>query len=337
MKPQQRDTFHNQKFFYSNTFIIELSAIQYLYLPTIFQGYYLMIDAALFITHTWSKSIFTRYLDLRKSTLGYLDVYVLVDASNPRVLSRWRKNLTDAGCSENFRIFTPSQLENNLGYLCMRPGLLIPGSCHYPIINFWLSNKYNYYWVIEYDIFLKIDWLLFFSYFNNSSADLICSHLTTKNSDPNWLWWPSLKSPEVLLESSKIDDSLKLKGFFPIYRASKTALGVFHNAHLKGWMGHCEALLPTIAQENDLIVEDFNHWGNFYEEGNLGPNDGDPPYSSLRWRPEIKKREIIKSKNTIIFHPVKNYTSQILLNDFKRFLIYFSRISWLKKMGDILK
>jgi len=183
---------------------------------------------------------------------------------------------------------------------------LVPGSAHFPLIHFSQSHPFAYYWVVEYDVLLTRSWREFFDAFEQSEADLICSHLTSYQNDPQWVWWKTLHVPNALMSQVRNKKEQLQKGFFPIYRLSAVAIKTLHEAHLNGWMGHFELLIPVITQLNQLELADLNGFGHMYCEGPLGPQDGPPPYASLRWRPEISDEELAQHQDKpFIFHPVK--------------------------------
>lgn len=264
-----------------------------------------MNEVALFMTHTWSENIVTRYLEMRGSIQDNFDIFLLLDVANEDVHANWKTSLKSAGCIDSIFPHSATQLEKNLGYKCFSEGALVPGSAHFPVINFWKNHQYNNYWVIEFDVLLKMDWLLFFKFFKQSDADLICSHLVSQKDQPKWHWWSTLQHPKLITNNLMKDKSGYLKGFFPIYRLSENAVSIFNKAHQDGWQGHFEVLLPVIAQENQLIIEDINQRSIFYSKGPLGPWDGKRPYSSMRFRPEISPLELRKKNGVLLFHPVK--------------------------------
>lgn len=262
-------------------------------------------DVVLFVSHIWNESILQRFIDLKQSMAGFSDCFLVLDATNAEVLTRWERALAETAFNDSILPFTMQQIEARLGYSGLYPGTVTPGSAHFPLLGFWKERKYAYYWIVEYDVRVTMEWSRFFSHFRHSDADLMISHLTTYQKDPGWSWWRSLRLPEHAADGLKTRLPEFRKGFFPIYRVSEKALGIFDRAHQQKWRGHFEVLLPLIAQENDLKMEDLNNLGAFYRPGPLGPGDGGPPFSSLRWRPAVSDEELGEPGNVVIFHPVK--------------------------------
>lgn len=263
-------------------------------------------EAVLFLTHVWSESLARKFISLRQSTINMMDCFVLVDAMDPEVVDSWQSWLDNNGCGDHVLQFDANQIEASLGYDCYVQGKIVPGSAHYPVLNFWKSFKYEHYWVIEFDVCLTGEWSAFFELFEHDQSDLLLSHLTSYDLDPGWSWWSSIRVPfEVLNNIPKGDFKFFYKGFCPIYRITYQALAVIDIAYTEGWRGHFEGTLPTILMHKKLSIKDFNDFGDLYFKGPVGPGDGNPPFSSLRWRPEIQPNELNASVGLKIFHPVK--------------------------------
>jgi hypothetical protein len=236
-----------------------------------------------------------------------MECFVLVDAADSEVVDSWRNYLDKVADGSHIFIFDVNQIEASLGYDCFIKGKLVPGSAHYPVLNFWKSFNYERYWVIEFDVLLAGEWSSFFKLFEHDQSDLLLSHLTTYEVQPAWGWWASVRVPfKILSKISKEDYKFLQKGFFPIYRISHQALSAVDSGYTDGWQGHFEAVLPTLLNNKQLSIKDFNDVADLYSKGPIGPNDGNPPFSSLRWRPEVEPNELSVSVGLKLFHPVKS-------------------------------
>jgi hypothetical protein len=117
---------------------------------------------------------------------------------------------------------------------------------------------YQYYLTVEYDvIFLTNPRESLAALIETAmSGDLAASRFTRKqewNSD--WMWWPGLQSPE----GSGIDlELIATRAFMPIVGFSSDFAAIYEKKLAEGWIGHYEALLPTIAKHCGISVADFN-------------------------------------------------------------------------------
>ena len=107
--------------------------------------------------------------------------------------------------------------------------------------------------------------------------------------------------------ASEIDLQKKkfIKAFFPIYRISSAGFRCVHKAHERGWTGHYEVLITNALSVADLLIGDFNSFGEYYSGGVIRSGQGGELLSSLRWRTSITFSEIEGQDSQLIFHPVK--------------------------------
>jgi hypothetical protein len=76
---------------------------------------------------------------------------------------------------------------------------------------------YEYYWFIEYDVVYTGNWRDIISLCMSDTADLIATHIKTYRADSEWSWWKHLKTGHDC-----VDNEAKIKGFFPVYRISRS-------------------------------------------------------------------------------------------------------------------
>lgn len=161
----------------------------------------------------------------------------------------------------NYYKFT-SEVLHELGYTPLEESL-IPGSCHFPLLKFYLDNRqYDYYWFIEDDISFNGNWDNLFQAYKNSTADFISTFIKGYSEDPQWYWWSKLKT-----NNKKILTENKMRSFNPIYRLSNAALGCIDNALKNGWSGHNEALFATLLYNRGFALTDMGGTGKFVEKG----------------------------------------------------------------------
>ena len=112
---------------------------------------------------------------------------------------------------KNLFVFT-SDILYGLDYTPIEEGKLVPGSNHFPLLKFFREHTgYDYYWLVEDDVRFSGDWKCFFDGFAFNTADFLSSVIETKAENPNWYWWPYLKTGMETISEEKL-----LKSFNPI-------------------------------------------------------------------------------------------------------------------------
>lgn len=189
---------------------------------------------------------------------------------------------------------------NSLNYVPICDSLL-PGSCHFPVLKFYLDHPdYSYYWFIEYDVEFTGTWdVLMDSYFDNN-ADFIASHIYTYLDNPRWEWWTRHNNVGYPLEEC-------LRAFHPVCRYSLTALAFIHKYQLDGFSAHSEVLIPTCLYHTGLQLLDMGGHGAFIEH-----NGADRFYicnsyiNTMRYRPPFTEEEVTRYPyHTKLYHPLK--------------------------------
>jgi hypothetical protein len=219
----------------------------------------------------------------------------------------------EAITQENYHLFSYESL-SQLGYPFYQQGKLVPGSTHFPMIEFALKNPdYPYYWFIEHDVRFTGDWKDFFNYWEKSQADLLTCHIRSHEKEPDW-YWGGIKH-----HTQEIPLSESVRSFNTIYRMSKPAIDYIHKMHLDGWIGHHEELIPTLLLKGGFRLEDMGGTGEFVSKGNnnlfyidtrnndksgsLNNENRPSDKATMRWRPAWKNYGQIKGK---LYHPVKD-------------------------------
>lgn len=182
---------------------------------------------------------------------------------------------------------------------------LIPGSNHFPVLQFYLKHpNYNYYWCIEDDVRFSGDWEYFFSHFTSFQQDFISCHIYKHEEYPHWPWWNALMHPT---KSIPLDQ--RIRSFNPIYRISERALRFIHNALRDKWCGHHEVLIPTLLYNAGYNILDFGGSGSFILQAYKNKfysssknSEGQLFESTMRWRPLWKN---IGGEKNKLYHPVK--------------------------------
>lgn len=186
-----------------------------------------------------------------------------------------------------------SDILYDMGYMPLGDNL-IPGSCHFPILKFYLSHSsYDYYWFIEDDVCFTGDWRILLNAFSTDDTDLISCYVKSYQDDPKWVWWESLYSSDAQVSREEYTSS-----FNPICRLSGNMLEGIHKALLSGWRGHSEAVMATVARHFHFSIKDMDKSMNkFY-------NEQTHSYIPLH---------IQDIKADTIYHPVKRKISTTIL------------------------
>lgn len=185
---------------------------------------------------------------------------------------------------------------------------LIPGSNHFPLLDFFLKNPgYDFYWYIEDDVRFTGDWKYFFDFFTQLSTqpDFLSSHIRTSQEEVNWDWFVSLKHPTIYLPHF-----LKIRSFNPIIRISNAALKCIHDMLIQKWSGHHEVLIPTLLYLEGFDIKDFGGVGKFVmpDFENKFYLGGEPDSFGLNRSGSMRYRPLITEENKIenmLYHPVK--------------------------------
>jgi hypothetical protein len=258
--------------------------------------------AIVFLAHLWSEAIARRFDRLRREASPVADVFLLLQADDAEVVSRWESSLAALGAQEALFRFSAATLPSQLGlrYFGLRQVL---SNTHYPLLLFSRTHPHVHYWQVEYDVELRGDWRPFLEARAASDADLIASHFHNVNEWPDWFWWTSLSQPA----RSAVQPSQLYKAFMPIARFSHRALQAVEQAHRDGWMGHFEAVIPTALLRAGLNLEDLNVRGPCYIPGYPEAIPLLPLQSSIRARPPVSAAEFRnRGQGALLFHPVKD-------------------------------
>ena len=171
------------------------------------------------------------------------------------------------------------------------------------LLVFSREHRYDYYWLIEYDVRFSGDWEYFFHYFSEGTEDFLTAHIRRYAQEPDWYFWRLDHFDE------KIDLANALRSFNPIFRISDRALEYVCQMYLKGWTGIYEALIPTLLFHGNFTLRDFGGTGEFVlpqdidrfylDSSDCTLSDGKtmryrPPHGSLAGYPGNK-----------LIHPVK--------------------------------
>ncbi|MBA4166735.1 MAG: DUF3405 domain-containing protein [Chitinophagaceae bacterium] len=255
-------------------------------------------QAFLIVTKRLSKHVVRFYRELQKATLPLGDVFILYHIKPDKALPVYK--------GVNILPFTNNILQE-LHYRPIRNSL-VPGSNHFPVLNFFLTHpEYQYYWCIEDDVAFSGNWKSFFEQVSGDKGyDFITSHIRRYHQMPDWNWWDSLRVTGDDIESERL-----LNSFNPIYRISRNALEYIDMKLKSGCRGHHEVLLPSLLSMGGFSLADFssveNHVTQLLSFCTL---------STMRYKPVFVIAGNNKNK---LYHPVKEKLS------LKEFIVYVKR------------
>lgn len=256
-------------------------------------------QAILIVTNRISKDVIKRYHQLTKAVAKSGDVFVLYHTDNIKIPEQFREIKIET--------FTDKIL-SDLHYKPIRE-TLVPGSNHFPVLNFFLSHPdYSHYWCIEDDVAFSGNWTDFFENVSlHPDYDFITSHIRRYADLPVWPWWKTLAGHQ-----GKLNKNEMLNSFNPIYRISNKALQHIDVCLKSGYTGHHEVLLPTVLKKAGFKIADFatvdNHVTTVLSLCTLG---------TMRWKPVFLFPSNKKNK---LYHPAKSKVS------LKQILVYVKRM-----------
>ena len=131
---------------------------------------------------------------------------------------------------------------------------------NYYLENEWFRN-FDYYWIVEYDVYFNGNWQYFFETVDKYNEDLVCSALSIyKRSMPV----PFFCGKNFYNHFDKI-----LKSYISLYRISKKALEVISNyneSDIKSYL--YEVYIPTILYKYNLTFLSLNKEKFILEDNN---------------------------------------------------------------------
>jgi len=269
-------------------------------------------EAVVFISHTLSEPVLSRFRQLERETAPEKDVFFAYDTTGVNAASR---QTTRQLVGDGLRTFEVSQIVDTAypdPWADSGEKSIVPGNIDLLFIYFSkIEPSYSRYWFIEYDVAYTGPWSEVFQRFKQSTADLLGTTLTPYEHRPNWYWWPSFDP------ASELDRSKWVRGFFPIVRLSTDAIELLDEGYRAGWTGHYEAVMPTLLHTKGLEVEDIGGTGYFVKSKNRNrfyTNTPDHPTlapGSFVYRPA--RPEPGRQSGTL-WHPIKPNAGRLIGN-----------------------
>jgi len=181
-----------------------------------------------------------------------------------------------------------------------------------PVMKFFRENpKYDFYWLIEYDVRYTGEWAALFDELRTSPADLLGTNILTYKELTNWGWWGAEHLPISFVPLEQ-----RIKAFLPFARASRTLLQTINDKYEAGWSGHHEMAWATICAHSSLKLEDIGGHSQFTPASRVGRHYMSNPMhwalfpGTFVYRPGFSHQEIMKvgtrlTGSGMLWHPVK--------------------------------
>ena len=207
-----------------------------------------------------------------------------------------KTSLLDVPNVDNICIYDLNDI-NSLNYVPICDSLL-PGSCHFPVLKFYLDHPdYSYYWFIEYDVEFTASWDILMDIYFDNNVDFIASHIKFYHEDVCWYWWTHHNHVGYHITQC-------LRSFHPICRYSNEAMTYIDEYLSIGHSAHSELLIPTCLYHGGLKLLDMGGTGSFIETGYENRfYICNRQINTMRYRPVFKEDVLrIEAK---LFHPIK--------------------------------
>lgn len=251
-------------------------------------------QAFLIVTQEISKHVLKLYNKIKAAVPNPEDVILLFHARGSAL-----PNVPEGVRVETFT----NDVMKNLGYKPIRTKL-VPGSNHFPVLEFFLKNpQYQYYWCIEDDVTFSGEWSHFFNSVNKYDYDFVTSHIRRYTDLPDWFWWDTYRVP------GKDFDTDMINSFNPAYRISNRALKFIDLSLKNGYRGHHEVLLPTLLRSGGYTLADLGS-----DENHVTPCLSLCTLGTMRWKPVFFRPG---PKKNHLYHPVK---ANINYNQFMEYI-----------------
>ncbi|MFN6954199.1 MAG: hypothetical protein ACK4PG_05300 [Acetobacteraceae bacterium] len=133
---------------------------------------------------------------------------------------------------------------------------ILPGNADLALLALRRARpRHARYWLAEYDVFLPGGAALLAALDAASDADLLLPlRPATRAEAPQWHHWPGL----VIPPGEAVADTVQRHALLCLVRAGAALLDALDAAYRRGWAGHAEAVLPTLAAAGGFATETLN-------------------------------------------------------------------------------
>ena len=215
-----------------------------------------MNTCVLFKCHKQDEVTLTHLEKLRKESP--YDVFAIYDATHKDGMSGAAWNFTLADYLESGYTLASQEQLSELPSL-PPDSQLIYYNPEIANLLFWkMTNTYDFYWAIEYDVWFNGCWSEFFDICDRSASDLLCTYSQRFPGQP---FFPNL----FYTYNFDVPDEMKRGMFGAVTRYSRKLMETLDREYTAGKHAFYEAIVPTIAEMNELIVTDINSIANFFQ------------------------------------------------------------------------
>jgi hypothetical protein len=162
------------------------------------------------------------------------------------------------------------------------------------------NPNYHNYWYVEYDVWFPSGSTILAQLDAASDADLIVPiGVARRTPQSQWFHWPTVAFPK----DEDVPLAKQFHGLLCLHRASARLLDAVDSAYRRGWRGHFEAIMPTVASVEGFTIESCLALGSRIFGS---PIVTQASFGALGCRP---------TSGTLIYHPVKHASAERALRD----------------------
>lgn len=196
-------------------------------------------QAILFLTHRNSSRVYHHFERLRQDLKDMMPVFLCLHRPNdempaPPFVPDFTVTVSDSSAllPERYKLV----LAANGSYRRQMELAYLPAMLRQQLRDF------AFLWMIEEDVDFSGNWRIFFDRLARCGADLIGMHFSRRKESEAWMHWANVSLP------AEVPPEMVVRGFFPLVRFSSRLLTTLCDEMRKScWLGHAEALYPTIA------------------------------------------------------------------------------------------
>ena len=248
--------------------------------------------AVMLLSHRLCDTTLARY-DALRAALPAGDYDVVLTLTEPFGRAARGAGVADWVVLEPEEIFHPDYP------LKPQSGKIVPGNPDLVTLALWRRRPhYRHIWYVEFDVFFAGGAGVLAEVDAASDADLILPRGgSNRKRSPNWMHWPSVVIPETETPPAE----KQLQSMLCLHRVSARMLRELDAAYRRGWAGHFEGTMPTLATQTGLRVEQVNDIAKRTRGRRLIESDG---FGALECR---------LFEADMIYHPLKTTASEALL------------------------
>ena len=128
-----------------------------------------------------------------------------------------------------------------------------------------LASDVDQLWIVDERVHYDGRWESFQAFFDDCEADLLATEVRTREEEPGWCWWTSLKSGQEAVPAVH-----GVAALLPLIRINRNSAEAILRGIGEGWTGHPEALVPTLVSRAGLKIEDIGGNSSFTPQDRKG-------------------------------------------------------------------